>query len=57
MSKRYKNTLTLYSNRFTNDKIKRLRSLKNKNPREYWKIINSQNESGKVKAPLNYTKL
>ena len=53
VSKRYKNTLTLYSNRFTNDKIKRLRSLKNKNPREYWKIINSQNESGKVKAPLN----
>lgn len=53
VSKNYKNTLATHSKRFANDRIKRLRSLKNSNPREYWKIINAKKKSGQVEAPLS----
>lgn len=42
VSKKYKNTLKLHNNRFRNDRIQKLRNLKNKNPREYWRLINPE---------------
>ncbi|MCG8112265.1 MAG: reverse transcriptase domain-containing protein [Candidatus Thiodiazotropha taylori] len=44
VSKNYKKTLSRNHTRFKNDKIKKLRTLKHTNPREYWKILNCNNK-------------
>ena len=50
VSKNYKKTLSQHYNRFNNDKINKLRAVKRNNPREYWKIINSQKKSEDIGA-------
>ena len=53
VSKKYKNTLKFHCNRFKNDRIQKLRNLKNKNPREYWRLINSDRKQNDNFASLN----
>ena len=52
VSKSYKKTLSQHYNRFNNDKINKLRAVKRNNPREYWKIINSQKKSEDIGASV-----
>ena len=52
VSKNYKKTLSQHHNQFNNDRINKLRALKRCNPREYWKIINSQKKSENIKASV-----
>ena len=41
VSKNYKQTLNKENKKFQTERIQKLRRLKNSNPKEYWKIINS----------------
>ena len=50
--KNYKKTLSQHYNRFNNDKINKLRAVNRNNPREYWKIINSQKKSENIGASV-----
>lgn len=52
VSKKYKKTLSTNNRRFIAEKNNQLRSLKNQNPREYWKIINSHKQSSGPQASL-----
>lgn len=54
VSKKYKKTLTINNRSFINEKSNQLRSLKNQNPREYWKIINSHKHSSGPQATLEH---
>ena len=53
VSKEYKNTISRNVKRYKNEKIKKLKTLKNAKPREFWKIINSINETAKDTASLD----
>ena len=39
-SKSYKQTMNFYLNKFNHETQEKLRSLKSKNPKEFWKIMN-----------------
>ncbi|MEW8546419.1 MAG: endonuclease/exonuclease/phosphatase family protein, partial [Candidatus Thiodiazotropha sp.] len=53
VSKNYKKTLSLHYYRFNNVRINKLRAVKRSNPREYWKIINSQEKSEDIQASIH----
>ena len=53
VSKKYKKTLSYHNRQFTNQKSNNLRELRNKHPREYWKIINSHKKCSDSQATLN----
>ena len=52
VSKKYKNTLKLHSDKYKLERIQKLRNMKNNNPKEYWRIINSDKKKNKTTAPL-----
>ncbi|MCW4346970.1 MAG: reverse transcriptase domain-containing protein [Candidatus Thiodiazotropha endolucinida] len=53
VSKKYKNTLKLHSDKYKIERIQKLRNLKSNNPKEYWRVINSEKKKNNVTAPLN----
>ena len=53
VSKSYKHTLNKHKKQFQNLKIEKLRRIKNANPKEYWKIINSTKKPNSIKATLH----
>ena len=53
LSKRYKSTLSKNARRFRNQRAERIRGLKNSNPKEYWRILNSGSKQKTKMAPLN----
>ena len=53
VSKNYKHTSNKHKKQFQNLKIEKLRRIKNANPKEYWKIINSTKKPNSIKATLH----
>lgn len=52
-SKAYKNMIRKHHKLFKKKKIKKLRNLKSKNPKAYWKILNPKNRNENVGCNLN----
>ena len=52
VSKKYKNKMASNFSRCKNDRIQKLRNLKNARPNEFWKIINSVGKTDRHSAPL-----
>ena len=52
VSKNYKQTLSMHKKTFQNQKVEKLRQLKNANPKEYWKIIKSTKKPNNIHATL-----
>lgn len=48
-SKNYKRTVNMFHSKFQQDNTRKLRKLKNSNPKKYWKILNGK-KSSQVKA-------
>ena len=53
VSKQYKNTIAKNVAKYKNDKINKLRNLKQKKPKDFWKVINSINKKEDTTAPLH----
>ena len=53
VSKTYKETIRTCLNSTKLVRVKKLRSLKSRNPKEYWKILNSENETNDCQVPIN----
>ena len=53
VSREYKSTINQSINKFKTDKINQLKSIKNKNPKAYWKVINSADKTEQPTAPLH----
>lgn len=53
VSKSYKDTMHLSIRRFKMARTEKLRKLKSSNPREYWKILNSNDKKSECQVPLN----
>jgi hypothetical protein len=53
ISKQYKNTLTITRNRYNSLKAEKLRHLKTKDPKQYWKIINNNKSTTPPSATLD----
>ena len=53
VSKNYKNTLSKHFKKFKTERVKKLRRLKTTDPKQYWKIINSDKKTNETSAPLN----
>lgn len=53
VSKNYKNTLNVHRHKFKAERIQKLRRLKTSDPREYWKIINSDKKTEETHATLD----
>ena len=52
-SKNYKNTMSKNVRRFQNQRAEKIRGLKSSNPKEYWRILNSDSKQKPKVAPLN----
>ena len=53
ISKHYKNTMSKNYKQFKMELIEKLRRLKTNDPKQYWKIINTEKKTGRTNAPLN----
>ena len=53
VSKEYKSTLFKNQKQYKNVNINKLRNLKTSNPREYWRILNSEQTKQKTEACLD----
>ena len=53
VSKNYKRTLNTQSKLFKQNRVAKLRNLKTKNPKEYWKLINSERKHDETQASLD----
>ena len=52
MSKNHKNTLSKNFKKFKTERVDKLRRLKTTDPKQYWKIINSEKKTNETSAPL-----
>lgn len=52
VSKNYKNTLSKNFKHFKTERIEKLRRLKTRDPKQYWKIINADKKTNECSAPL-----
>ena len=50
-SKKYKQSINKYINKFNKENEKKLRSLNSKQPKDYWKLLNSLKDKSKVETP------
>ena len=53
VSKNYKNTLSKNYKNFKIEQIEKLRRLRTNDPKQYWKIVNAERETGETSASLN----
>ena len=53
VSKTYKNVLSKNAKRFNAEKIEKLRNLKTRDPKEYWRLLNEEKQNKTSSVPIN----